>query len=59
MGSAGLITKVYFPRLIIPISAALGGAVDFAIAFLALLTALVAWQLNNKRTSRGSRVEAP
>ena len=37
VGSASLITKVYFPRLIIPISAAVGGAVDFAIAFLILL----------------------
>ena len=28
-----LITKVYFPRLVIPISAVLAGLVDFAIAF--------------------------
>ena len=32
-----LITKVYFPRLIIPISAVLGGLVDFLIAFVVLL----------------------
>jgi lipopolysaccharide transport system permease protein len=32
-----LITKVYFPRLIVPISAVLGGLVDFAIAFFILL----------------------
>ena len=32
-----LITKVYFPRLAIPISAVLGGLVDFGIAFLVLL----------------------
>ncbi|MBA3766191.1 MAG: ABC transporter permease [Acidobacteria bacterium] len=32
-----LITKVYFPRLIVPISAVLGGVVDFAIAFILLL----------------------
>ena len=32
-----LITKVYFPRLVIPISAVLGGLVDFAIAFVILL----------------------
>ena len=32
-----LITKVYFPRLCIPISAVLGGLVDFAIAFVILL----------------------
>jgi len=32
-----LITKVYFPRLVIPISAVLSGLVDFAIAFAVLL----------------------
>lgn len=32
-----LITKVYFPRLVIPIAAVLGGLVDFAIAFVLLL----------------------
>jgi homopolymeric O-antigen transport system permease protein len=37
VGSQNLITKVYFPRLIVPISAVLGGLVDFAIAFLILL----------------------
>lgn len=37
LGSAGLITKVYFPRLIIPIAASLGGIVDFAVSFLILL----------------------
>src|SRR5881227_506937 len=31
-----LITKVYFPRLILPISAALSGLVDFAIGFVVL-----------------------
>ncbi len=32
-----LITKVYFPRLVIPLGAVLSGLVDFAIAFLVLL----------------------
>jgi len=32
-----LITKVYFPRLVIPIAAVLGGLVDFGIAFVILL----------------------
>jgi lipopolysaccharide transport system permease protein len=32
-----LITKVYFPRLVIPISSVLAGLVDFAIAFVVLL----------------------
>jgi lipopolysaccharide transport system permease protein len=37
VGSSSLITKVYFPRLVIPISSVLGGIVDFAIAFLVLV----------------------
>lgn len=32
-----LVTKVYFPRLLIPISSVLSGLVDFAIAFLVLI----------------------
>jgi len=32
-----LLTKVYFPRLLIPFSSVLGGLVDFAIAFVILL----------------------
>ena len=32
-----LITKVYFPRLVVPVSAVLGGLLDFAIAFVILL----------------------
>jgi lipopolysaccharide transport system permease protein len=35
--SAHLITKVYFPRLVVPISSVLAGAVDTALAFLVLL----------------------
>jgi len=37
VGSSHLITKVYFPRLAIPVSAVLAGLVDFGIAFLVLL----------------------
>jgi len=37
VGNQNLITKVYFPRLVVPISAVLGGLVDFAIAFLILI----------------------
>jgi lipopolysaccharide transport system permease protein len=36
-----LITKVYFPRLVIPISAVLGGLIDFSIAFVILLLMMV------------------
>ncbi len=37
VGSANLIKKVYFPRLVIPIAAVLSGVVDFALAFTVLL----------------------
>jgi lipopolysaccharide transport system permease protein len=37
VGNQNLITKVYFPRLVVPISAVLGGLIDFAIAFVILL----------------------
>lgn len=36
-----LLTKVYFPRLFIPVGACLASAVDFAIAFALLLVALL------------------
>lgn len=42
VGNANLLTKVYFPRLIIPISAVGAGLVDFAIAFVVLL-GLMQW----------------
>jgi len=41
VGSAHLITKVYFPRLIIPISGVISGLVDFGIAFLVLIGLMV------------------
>jgi lipopolysaccharide transport system permease protein len=37
VGSANLITKVYFPRLTIPVSTILSGVVDFVLAFALLL----------------------
>lgn len=41
VGSANLITKVYFPRLIIPLASAFAGAVDFVIAFAVLIVLMV------------------
>ena len=42
VGSANLITKVYFPRIVVPASAALAGLLDFFIA-LFVLAALMIW----------------
>ncbi len=36
-----MITKVYFPRLAIPIASVLGGVVDFAISFIVLILMIV------------------
>jgi lipopolysaccharide transport system permease protein len=37
VGSANLIRKIYFPRLVIPISSVTSGIVDFTLAFAVLL----------------------
>ena len=37
VGSANLITKVYFPRLIVPLASVFSSIVDFLIAFVVLL----------------------
>ena len=42
VGSSNLITKVYFPRLIVPLASVLAPLVDFAIAFVILL-GMMAW----------------
>jgi lipopolysaccharide transport system permease protein len=41
VGSANLIRKVYFPRMVIPIGAILSGGVDFALAFVVLLAMML------------------
>jgi lipopolysaccharide transport system permease protein len=45
VSSANLVQKVYFPRLVIPISSVLGGLPDFALAFLVLLGMMVFYGL--------------
>jgi lipopolysaccharide transport system permease protein len=42
VGQAAVISKVYFPRLIVPVSATLSGLVDFAVAFI-LLIGMMIW----------------
>jgi lipopolysaccharide transport system permease protein len=37
VASANLIKKVYFPRLVVPLSSVISGAVDFVLAFVVLL----------------------
>jgi lipopolysaccharide transport system permease protein len=43
IGSQNLVTKVYFPRLIIPMGAVGAGLVDFAVAFVMLLVMMLGY----------------
>ena len=45
VGNSNLITKVYFPRMIIPAAAVLAGLLDFVIAFLLLVPMLVYYRI--------------
>lgn len=42
---ANLITKVYFPRLAIPLASVVSGSVDFGLAFLVLLGMMAVYQI--------------
>ncbi len=41
--NAQVLTKVYFPRLIIPLASVLAGLVDFAIAFVVLIAMMITY----------------
>lgn len=41
VGNSNLLTKVYFPRLIIPLSAVAAGVVDFLISFLVMVGLMI------------------
>ena len=43
VSNANLLTKVYFPRLVIPFSAVLAGLVDLAISFVVLIGLMAAY----------------
>jgi lipopolysaccharide transport system permease protein len=45
VGSANLITKVYFPRLIVPAAASIAGLLDFAIALSILAILMVYYHI--------------
>jgi lipopolysaccharide transport system permease protein len=45
VGSANLIRKVYFPRLVIPISGVVSGLVDFAVAFSVLAALMLFYRV--------------
>jgi lipopolysaccharide transport system permease protein len=43
VGNANLISKVYFPRLVIPLSSVLSGALDAALAFAVLVVMMLGY----------------
>jgi lipopolysaccharide transport system permease protein len=45
VSNANLLTKVYFPRLVIPFSSILAALVDFALAFLVMLGLMVYYKV--------------
>jgi lipopolysaccharide transport system permease protein len=45
VGSSNLITKIYFPRLILPISRIFSGLIDFCITFVLLIGLLVYYRI--------------
>ena len=45
VGSAHLITKVYFPRLIVPAAAMMAGLVDFLLSFLLLIVLMIYYRV--------------
>ena len=45
VGNQNMITKTYFPRLILPISGVLSGLVDFGLSFLVLLVMMVFYKI--------------
>ena len=45
VGSSNLITKVYFPRMIVPTAAVAAGLLDFAIAFVILIVMMVYYRI--------------
>jgi lipopolysaccharide transport system permease protein len=45
VGSANLISKIYFPRMVIPISSVLSRLVDFAVSFIVLIVLMVIYKI--------------
>ncbi|HUH96503.1 MAG TPA: ABC transporter permease [Anaerolineales bacterium] len=43
--NTNMVTKIYFPRLVLPLASVLGGLVDFAIAFLLLIAMMIYYRV--------------
>ncbi len=45
VGSANLISKVFFPRMVIPISGVISGLVDFAVSLIVLVVMMIVYHI--------------
>lgn len=45
VSNSGMVKKIYFPRLTLPVSTVMAGLVDFAIAFIVLIGMMVFYQI--------------
>ncbi len=43
--NTNMVTKIYFPRLVLPLASVLGGLVDFAIAFVILIVMMIYYKV--------------
>ena len=43
--NTSMVTKIYFPRLVLPLASVLGNLVDFAIAFLILIVMMIYYKV--------------
>lgn len=50
VGNAGILKKVYFPRLMLPMSAVMAGLLDFVLAFLVLLGMMMFYNIQIQAT---------
>jgi lipopolysaccharide transport system permease protein len=50
VGHSHLITKVYFPRLLVPVAGLMTGLVDFAIAFVLLIVMMIYYRIPLRAT---------
>jgi lipopolysaccharide transport system permease protein len=51
VGNSSLLSKVYFPRVLIPLSGVLSALVDFAIAFVVLVVLMLSYRMVPARTA--------
>lgn len=49
VSQSNLISKIYFPRLIVPLASAVSGVVDFAISFVMLLVLMIWYGISPTR----------